>query len=81
MLSPSTAEVQWEAEDIERLRFIARQRGTTVAELILAAVRNQVLVPFRERAALVEEILGMRLPVNDWRRAEREIEVALENVS
>lgn len=62
-----------EPEEYERLEELARRRGTSVAELIRAAVRRCYFPASDERRAAVEDILTMRVPVDDWDEIEGEI--------
>ncbi|MGH9364668.1 MAG: hypothetical protein ACRD1B_05325 [Thermoanaerobaculia bacterium] len=67
--------------EFRRLQAVARQRKTSVAELIRSAVREAYLAPQPDRGPVVEAIIGMRLPAIDWKRAKKEIEAAHAGVS
>ena len=69
-----------EPEDFRRLQAEARQRKTSVAELIRSAVRDAYLSSAPNRRPLVEAILQMNLPVMDWDHIRQEIEEAHADV-
>jgi hypothetical protein len=62
-------------QEHRQLRQLARQKKTSVGELIRTAVRATYLKPQKpDREPLVEAILQMNLPAISWSRARREIE-------
>ncbi len=63
-------------DELKRLKRVARQKKTSVAELIRSAVRENYLVAQPDRASIVEAILQMRLPRISWKKAKKEIEAA-----
>lgn len=65
-----------DAEEFRLLRALARRRKTSVAELIRYAVREFYLKAPADRKRLVEDILNLKLPKIDWRRAKKETETA-----
>ena len=67
--------------EFRRLQALARERKTSVAELIRFAVRQTYLAPVAERGPIVDAIAAMRLPGVDWKRAKKEIEQARARVS
>jgi hypothetical protein len=72
MARTKRAQVLMEPEEYERLEEIAGRQGIPVAELIRSAVRERYLLTQAERRRLVDEILGLELPVVEWQEAERE---------
>jgi len=73
---PGTRRTQllMDPDEFRRLRAMARQRKTSVAELIRSAVRKVYLESQPDRGAIVEEILSMNLPQITWKEAEKEIQ-------
>jgi len=67
-------QILMEPEEFRRLQALARERKTSVANLIRSAVRDAYLAPVAERGPIVEAILAMRLSMPDWERAHKEIE-------
>ena len=67
------AQVLMEPEEYKRLEEVAAERGVAVAELIRTAVRERFLLTREERRRLVDEILGLDLPVIEWRDAEDDV--------
>jgi len=65
-----------EPEEFRRLRQLARENRTSVAELIRSAVRTTYLTRQSDRKAIVESILQVRLPTTPWKKARKEIEAA-----
>jgi len=63
-----------EPEEFRRLQALARERRTSVANLIRSAVREAYLAPQAEKGPIVEGILAMRLSIPDWKQARKEIE-------
>ena len=60
----------------EQLRSLARQRKTSVAELVRCAVREFYFNAPANRKLLVDAILGLKLPYVAWRKAKKDIEAA-----
>lgn len=73
MARTKRAQVLMEPDEYERLESIAAERGVPVAELIRTAVRERYLLTREERRRLVDEILGLDLPVVEWEEAEDEV--------
>ncbi len=74
---PATRRTQllMDPDEFRRLRILARQKKTSVAELIREAVRTTYLnPPPAERRSIVEAIVQMRLPGMSWRKVRKEIE-------
>lgn len=73
---PATRRTQllMDPEEFRRLRALARQRKTSVAQLIRTAVREAYLRPEPDRKAIVRAILSMDLPAMDWKKVRKEIE-------
>jgi len=74
---PATRRTQllMDPDEFRRLRTLARQRKTSVAELIRDAVRETYLNPPREeRRSIVEAIIQMKLPGMRWKKVRKEIE-------
>lgn len=67
------AQVLMEPEEYTRLEEVAAERGVAVAELIRTAVRERFLLTREERRKLVDEILGLDLPVIEWHDAEDDV--------
>jgi len=74
MAATRRTQILMEPEEFHRLRALARRRKTSVAELVRKAIRETYLEPIPDRGPIVEEILQMRLPKLDWKRAKKEIE-------
>jgi len=70
MTQTKRAQVLMEPGEYRRLERIARRQGVSVAELIRSAVRERYLLTAEERAARVEAILRMNVPVGDWNEVE-----------
>lgn len=71
-------QILMEPDEFRRLRALARQRKTSIAQLVRQAVR-QVYLELSEpedRKAIVERMLNMNLPVIEWADAKKEIEDA-----
>jgi len=69
-------------DEFRHLRSLARQKKTSVAELIRTAVREKYLAPEQpDRKAIVESILKMNLPVTDWDDVCAEVEAAHVDLS
>jgi hypothetical protein len=73
MTATKRAQILMEPDDYRRLEAIARQKNSSVAELIRTAVRERYLGGDAERRAGVESICSMSLPVIPWADAEAEI--------
>ena len=74
---PATRRTQllMDPDEFRRLRTLARQKKTSVAELIRDAVRATYLNPPREeRTSIVEAIVRMKLPGMSWKKVRKEIE-------
>jgi hypothetical protein len=74
---PATRRTQilMDPDEFRRLRAVARQRKTSVAQLIREAVRAAYLSPSQaERKSAVEAIVRMKLPGMNWEKVRREIE-------
>ncbi len=80
MAATRRTQLLMEPAEFRRLQAAARARKTSVAQLIRSAVREKYLAPEPDKAALVEAIVGMRLPAVDWKRARRQIEEARADV-
>jgi len=74
MAATRRTQLLMDPEEFRRLEALARQRRTSVAELIRWAVRETYLAPKPDRGPIVDAILGMGLPVIDWKRARKRIE-------
>ena len=70
-----------EPAEFRKLQAVARQRRTSVAEVIRSALRQTYLSAGHERHPVVEAILAMGLPTIDWKRAKKEIEAGHADVS
>jgi len=69
------AQLLMDPNDFRQLRALARQRKTSVAELIRLAVHAVYFTPPEaERKAIVDEISKMAIPGVSWRRVRKEIE-------
>jgi hypothetical protein len=73
MARTKRAQVLMEPEEYERLEEVAGRLGVPVAELFRSAVRERYLLTRRERRRLVDGILGLDLPVEDWEETEAAI--------
>ena len=62
-----------EPEEYQRLEEIARNKDMSVAELIRNAVRERYFSNTEDRNRIVEEIIGMNLPTEEWDKVEEEI--------
>jgi hypothetical protein len=64
-------------DEFRRLRALARQRKTSVSDLIRTAVWEKYLTPAQpNKRALVESIINMNLGDMDWEKLCEEIEDA-----
>ena len=70
------AQVLLEPEEYATLEELARQRGTTLSDLIREAVRERYILLKASREKAVEEIFRLQIPVADWTSFEDEIEQA-----
>ncbi len=67
-------QVLLEPAELRRLKKVARDRQTSVGDLMRMAVREKYLGPSEERKKLaLARIASMNLPVSDWEDMEREI--------
>jgi hypothetical protein len=80
---PATRRTQLLMDPVEfrQLRALARQRKTSVAELIRSAVREVYLTALPDRRPLVEAILALKLPKTNWKKVKKEIEAAHAGLS
>jgi hypothetical protein len=76
MAATRRTQLLMEPEEFRRLQRLAREKKTSVAQLIRTAVRETYLAPAPDRAPIVESILSMRLPAMDWMRVRKAIEDA-----
>ena len=60
------AQILMEPEEYERLEVLAARRGCSVAELIRQAVQEKYLVATTDRMQVVEDIVSLAIPVDDW---------------
>ena len=67
-------QILMEPEEFRRLQSLARQRKTSVANLIRSAVRETYLAPQPERRPIVDAILRMQLSVPDWNDVRDELD-------
>lgn len=69
-------QILMEPEEFRRLRALARQRKTSIAQLIRRAVQQAYFESddAEARAAAAESIIHMNLPVVEWKDAKKEIE-------
>ena len=74
MATTRRTQLLMEPEEFKRLQRLARRRKTSVADLIRSAVRQAYLAPRLQPGPIIDAILGMRLPVADWKRARKDIE-------
>lgn len=75
-------QILMEPSEFRRLRALARQRKTSVANLIRHAVRQAYLEQPEpvDRNAIVEEMLSLQLPLVEWDEAEKIVEDAHADV-
>lgn len=78
MAQTRRAQILMEPEEYEQLERVARERRTSVGELIRLAVRAQYLTSRDERQRAVERIAAMNLPTGEWADIKREIEDAYD---
>jgi hypothetical protein len=76
--STRRAQILMDPEEYEQLERVARERRTSVGELVRVAVRKEYLTSRDERMRAVERIAAMELPVGDWDEMKREIEDAYD---
>jgi hypothetical protein len=81
MAATQRTQLLMEPEEFRRLRRLAREKKTSVAELIRSALRATYLAPPPDRKTIVESILQMRLPTTEWKKARKEIEASHAGVS
>lgn len=66
-------QVLFSAEQLARIRALARREGRSVGSLIREAVEVQYLADDQARRLdAVRRLAAMRLPVDDWETMERE---------
>jgi len=68
-------QILMEPQEFRRLRALARQRKTSIGDLIRLAIR-QTYFSVADKKAIVEAIVNMNLPVIEWDEAKKEIEAA-----
>lgn len=76
MAATRQAQVQLEPEEYATLEELARQRGTTLSDLIREAVRDRYILLKAGREDALEEIFRLQIPVTDWASFEDDIEQA-----
>jgi hypothetical protein len=68
------AQITIELEEYRQLELLAHQKGVSVADLILTAVRERYLTPPSSRREIVQEIFRLEIPIEeDWSSIEEEI--------
>ena len=61
-------------EDHGQLESLARQKGVSVADLILTAVRDRYLTPPGSRREIVQQIFRLEISIeDDWSSIEEEV--------
>ncbi len=68
------AQILMEPEEFRRLQALARERRTSVANLIRSAVRDTYLAPQPEKPPIVDAILAMQLELPDWEHLREELD-------
>ena len=81
MAATRRTQLLMEPAEFRKLQAMARQRRTSVAELIRSALRQAYPATGPERRPVVEAILAMGLPTIDWKRAKKQIEAGHADVS
>jgi len=76
MAATRRTQILMDPDEFKQLRALARQRKTSVGELIRRAVRESYFHPHTDRKRLVDGILNLKLPKIDWPKAKKEIEAA-----
>jgi hypothetical protein len=76
MARSKRVQVLMEPEEFRRLRLLARQRKTSIGQLVRRALDIVYSAPsdVEDRKAIVERIVNMNLPVIEWHEAKKEIE-------
>ena len=67
------AQILMEPEEYAQLERLAKEKGTSVAELIRRAVRERYLTSVTNKRALVSKIAGLALEVDDWETMKDQI--------
>ena len=68
------AQITIEPEEYRRLESLAHEKGISMADLILVAVRERYLPPPISRREIVQEIFRLEIPIEeDWSSIEEEI--------
>ncbi len=78
MAQTRRAQILMDPAEYSALQLIARQRRTSVGDLIRLAVREKYLTATDERRAAAARIAGMSLPVESWEQMKQEIEGAYD---
>lgn len=78
MAQTRRAQILMDPDEYAELERVARERRTSVGELVRQAVRAQYLSSREERLRAVARIASMNLPVGDWADTKREIEDAYD---
>jgi hypothetical protein len=74
MAQTHRAQITIEPEEYRQLESLAHQKGVSVADLILTAVRERYLTPLSSRREIVQEIFRLEIPIEeDWSSIEEEI--------
>lgn len=74
MAQTRRAQITIEPEEYRQLESLAHQKGVSVADLILTAVRERYLTPASSRREIVQEIFRLEIPIEeDWSSIEEEI--------
>jgi hypothetical protein len=74
MAQTRRAQITIEPEEYRQLESLAHQKGVSVADLILTAVRERYLTPPSSRREIVQEIFRLEIPIEeDWSSIEEEI--------
>jgi hypothetical protein len=74
MAQTRRAQITIEPEEYRQLESLAHQKGVSVADLILTAVRERYLTPLSSRREIVQEIFRLEIPIEeDWSSIEEEI--------
>jgi len=74
MAQTRRAQITIEPEEYRQLESLAHQKGVSVADLILEAVRERYLTPPSSRREIVQEIFRLEIPIEeDWSSIEEEI--------
>jgi hypothetical protein len=80
MAQTRRAQITIEPEEYRQLESLAHQKGISVADLILEAVRERYLTPPSSRREIVQEIFRLEIPIEeDWNSIEEEIARAHAN--